>query len=106
MLHARVRHVLEDEGFSLNPKKGRVQAQSAQQQVTGVVVNQKTSVDRKAYRNLRALLHQAQHKGLESQNVDKLPHFRRHLEGHVAYISMVDANKGRRLREALEKVKN
>ncbi len=41
MLLARVRHVVQDEGFALNPNKGRLQRRAGRQSVTGVVVNDK-----------------------------------------------------------------
>lgn len=101
-LLAVVRHVAQEEGFRLNPKKGRVQVAAAQQSVTGIVVNQKLSVPRAEVKRLRAILHQAKKTGLEAQNRERRPDFRAYLQGLVAYVSMVDAEKGRRLRAALE----
>ena len=40
MLLARVRHIVEEEGFAINPRKGRVQ-RAGRQAVTGIVVNKK-----------------------------------------------------------------
>ncbi len=102
---ATVRHVVQEEGFALNPKKGRVQVQAGRQLVTGLVVNEKPAVPREVVRRLRAILHQAQRTGLEAQNKEQRPNFRQWLEGMISYVSMVDAEKGRRLRAALEKVK-
>jgi retron-type reverse transcriptase len=79
-LLARVRHILEEEGFEVNEKKLRVQRRSAQQSVTGIVVNEKLSVPRRERRRLRAMKHQG-----------KLG------KGHVAYVRMVNAEQGDRL---------
>ena len=45
-LHASIRHVVQDEGFALNPKKGRAQGRGGRQDVTGIVVNVKPGVPR------------------------------------------------------------
>lgn len=103
-LHASIRHVVEDEGFALNPMKGRAQGRGGRQEVTGVVVNEKPSIARDEVRRLRAVLHQAKKTGLEAQNRAKIPNFRRHLEGKIAYVSMVDPVKGAKLKAALDAV--
>jgi retron-type reverse transcriptase len=104
VLIAKVREIVEDEGFALNPKKGRVQRKSARQSVTGVVVNDKPTVPRDEYKRLRAILHRAKFTGLEAQNREGREHFARWLEGKIAYVSMVDAKKGAALEAALAAV--
>lgn len=104
-LLAKVRHVVEEEGFAINPKKGRVQRRGRRQEVTGVVVNDKLGVKREEIRRLRALLHQAKTTGLEAQNRHGHPAFRAHIEGKIAYVSMIDRAKGEKLRQALALVK-
>jgi retron-type reverse transcriptase len=93
MLLARVRHIVGEEGFALNPKKGRVQRASRRQTVTGIVVNERPSVPRDEVRRLRAVLHQAARTGLEAQNREGIPHFEAHLRGKLAYLHMVDPEK-------------
>jgi hypothetical protein len=105
LVHASIRHLVEDEGFTLNPKKGRAQASGARQEVTGIVVNEKPGVPRDELRRLRALLHQAMKTGLEAQNREKVPDFRRVLEGKIAYVMMVDRAKGLKLKAALDAVR-
>lgn len=101
---ARLRHIAEDEGFSVNEKKTRVQRQSASQRVTGIVVNsEQPRVDRRAVRRLRAILHQAQETGLEAQNRDDHPNFASYVEGMVAYIHMVNPQQAAPLRKALKR---
>ncbi len=99
-LLARVRHVVEDEGFSINGKKTRVQRQSCAQSVTGIVVNERPGVERKTVRRVRAILHRAAREGLQAQNRAGLPDFARHLDGMIAYISMVNPRHGQGLRSA------
>jgi retron-type reverse transcriptase len=102
MLLARVRHIAEDEGFTVHPKKVAVQRAGGRQTVTGIVVNRGLSVPREEIRRLRAVLHAAKKTGLAAQNRDSLPDFRAHLRGKIAYIAMIDRDKGARLLQALE----
>lgn len=103
-VHASIRHVVQDEGFALNPKKGRAQGKGARQDVTGVVVNVKPGVPRDEVRRLRAILHQAKKTGLAAQNREQVPDFRRVLEGKIAYVMMIDRAKGERLKAALDAI--
>jgi retron-type reverse transcriptase len=104
MLLARIRHVVQEEGFSINPKKGRIQHAGARQEVTGIVVNDKLSVPRDEVRKLRAILHAAKKTGLEAQNREKIPHFEAYLRGKISYIYMVDPDRAMQLGAALEGV--
>jgi retron-type reverse transcriptase len=103
MLMAKVRHIAQDEGFQLNPRKGRVQRAGGRQTVTGIVVNDRPGVPREEVRRLRAILHGARKTGLEAQNRAGLPHFESWLQGKLAYLAMVDPERGgamlRELRE-------
>ncbi len=93
MLLARVRHIVGEEGFALNPKKGRVQRAGGRQTVTGIVVNDRPSVPRDEVRRLRAILHLAASTGLAAQNREGVPHFEAHVRGKLAYLHMVDPEK-------------
>jgi RNA-directed DNA polymerase len=93
MLLARVRHIVGEEGFAINPKKGRVQRAGGRQTVTGIVVNDRPSVPRDEVRVLRSILHHARTTGLAAQNRESLPHFEAHLRGKLAYLHMVDPEK-------------
>ncbi|MCU0671888.1 MAG: reverse transcriptase family protein [Myxococcota bacterium] len=104
MMLARMRHVIEDEGFALNPKKVRVQRKGGRQTVTGIVVNEPTKLGlpRTEVRRLRAILHAARIQGLQSQNRERHPDFRAHLAGKIAYLAMIDPARAKPLREALD----
>jgi retron-type reverse transcriptase len=101
-LLARVRHVVAEEGFAVNPKKGRVQRRGGRQEVTGVVVNDKLGVPRAEIRRLRALLHNAKKTGLSAQNREQRPHFEAWLRGKIGYIMMIDPTRGKALAAALD----
>lgn len=102
LLLARVRHIVREEGFALNEKKGRIQRAAGRQEVTGIVVNDKLGIARTEIRRLRAILHQAKKTGLEAQNREARPHFEAWLRGKIAYVTMVDPTKGAALRDSLD----
>ena len=101
-LQAMVRHVAQEEGLAVNPQKGRVLVRGGRQQVTGIVVNQKTSVPRAQVKRLRAILHQAKKTGLAAQNREQHPDFTAWLKGMIAYVTMVDSAKGHKLKAAFD----
>ena len=98
---AHLRHIAENEGFELNPKKTRVQRSNTRQTVTGLVVNDQVSVPRPTIRRMRAILHRAKTEGLEAQNREGREDFPAWVQGMVAYIEMVQPTHGLRLRQAL-----
>ncbi|MEZ6033847.1 MAG: reverse transcriptase family protein [Planctomycetaceae bacterium] len=98
---ARIRHIVEDEGFELNHAKTRVQRRCQQQSVTGVVVNDRMNVPRPTIRRIRAILHNAKRTGLDAQNRNSHPHFRDWLTGMIGWVHMVNPEQGRRLMSAL-----
>ncbi|QDU58349.1 reverse transcriptase family protein [Aeoliella mucimassa] len=104
-LLARIRHITQEEGFGLNRKKTRVQRRSAQQSVTGIVVNDRAGVARKTVRQLRAILHNAKTTGLAAQNREGRPDFEAWLQGMIAYVRMVNPEQAASLTDAYEQLR-
>ena len=104
-LMARVRHLAEEEGFTVNQKKTRVLRPNAAQMVTGLVVNAKPSVRRAELRRLRAILHRAQKEGLDAQNRTQHPDFRAWLRGKIAFVKMVRPEIGAKMLALLDALK-
>lgn len=103
-LLARVRHIVGDEKLTVNEDKTRVQRPNSRQTVTGIVVNKRPNVARRTTKRLRAILHQAKKSGLATQNRENRDNFVDWLGGMIAYVQMVNPDKGRRLREEFAKV--
>ena len=103
-LLARIRHIVEDESLVVNEKKTRVQRPGRRQTVTGIVVNHRPNVPRRVTKRLRAILHHARKEGLAAQNREKRDNFTHWLGGMIAYVQMVNPDKGKRLREAFKSV--
>ena len=99
---ARLRHIADDEGFSINEKKTRVLGNHTRQSVTGIVVNDQMGVKRKTVRELRAILHNAKKTGLEAQNREGIPNFSDWLGGMISYVEMVNPKHGATLRRQFQ----
>ncbi|MCI0681205.1 MAG: RNA-directed DNA polymerase [Gemmataceae bacterium] len=103
-LMARVRHIAQDEGFTVNEKKSRVLRKNAAQIVTGLVVNDKPTLRRKEIRRIRAILHRAAKEGLDRQNRTGHPHFVAQLRGKIALLNMVRPELAAEFSAALEQL--
>ena len=94
--------IASEEGFVVNHRKTRFTSQAASQRVGGLVVNARPRAPRAEYDALRALLFNAARTGLDAQNRDRHPDFRRHLEGRVAWLSSGDPARAAKLQALLE----
>jgi retron-type reverse transcriptase len=103
-LMARIRHIAQEEGFAINPKKTRVLRQNTAQVVTGLVVNDVPGVPRETVKRLRAILHRAKTEGLDAQNREGREHFRSWLRGMIAYVMMVKPETGTKLMRELDEL--
>jgi len=65
-----------------------------QQEVTGIVVNDKISIDRKTLRKFRACLHQVENEGIEGKHWGNSPDLIASLQGYANFVFMVDKEKG------------
>jgi retron-type reverse transcriptase len=97
-LLARVHHVVHGEGFAVHPDKTRVLRRGRQQEVTGVVVNDKLSIDRKELKRFRATLFQVERDGLAGKRWGQSDDLIAALEGYANFVLMVDPDKGRPLK--------
>lgn len=102
-LLATARLIATQEGFREHPDKTRVMRRGGRQEVTGVTVNDRPGPARSEVRKLRAILHNVQRFGLESQNREAHPDFAAYLRGRVAYIAMLDPVKRASLETALDR---
>jgi len=90
----QVRKVIDEEGFTLHPDKLRIMHKGQQQEVTGVVVNDKISVNRKKVRQYRALLHQLSKKGIEGASWDgKTERLLARALGYGRFLAMIDRER-------------
>jgi len=94
-LHSWVEAIALAEGFRLHHGKTRAMPRHHRQQVTGVVVNDRTNLERGAYDRLRAVLHGLAAGGCDAQT-------RMRLQGQVSWASqLVCASRARKLDQLL-----
>lgn len=100
----QLNNIITKQGFQLNPKKTRLQNKHQRQEVTGITVNEKLNLQRKYLKEIRAMLYNWEHKGLDySQNKlnaiypnhkgflrnEGTPSFINTLQGRIHFVSMV-----------------
>ncbi len=97
-----VQAIVSEEGFILHPDKTRIMNQGQQQEVTGIVVNDYPSIDRKTLRRFRALLHQVEQTGIDGKSwngVSEPEHLLRSILGFANFVAMVLPDKGEALKQ-------
>ncbi len=106
----RCHSIIKDEGFIVHPEKTRIMRKHKKQEVTGVVVNNNLSVDRKTLKRFRALLHQIDKSGLEGKHWAHRSHNSSSnllcsIEGYANFVAMVNPSKGIPLQKQIVQLK-
>ncbi len=104
----RCKQIIKDEGFIIHPDKTRIMRKHCQQEVTGLIVNEKISVNRKSLKNFRALLYQILKDGFDGKqwNGKTGVGLADVIQGYAQYIFMIDKEKGRKFLEVVKEIKN
>ena len=95
----RAKFIVEKEGFKLHPRKTRYFRRGRRQEVTGLVVNEKLSVNRRIMKKFRATLFQIEKDGPDGKRWGQSPHVLSAIEGFANFVAMVDPAKGRDLQQ-------
>lgn len=101
-------NVLEEEGFSLNNKKTRMQFSHQRQEVTGLTINGgKVRVNKKYKRDLYQECYYCKKFGVESHlqkiKCDK-SFYKEHLYGKAYFVNMVEPDEGKKLFDLLDEI--
>ena len=101
--------IVQDENFNLHPDKLRIMKRNSRQEVTGVVVNEKTNIPKKNLKRFRALLYQIEKDGLQDKFWNKKVNVLAQIDGYANFIYQIDKQKGifykKRVGAILEKYK-
>ncbi len=87
-------NIVAHEGLTVHPDKTRVLRKSQQQEVTGIVVNKKLTIDRATLKKFRATLHQIEKDGLADKHWGNGDDLMAEIEGFANYVMMVNPMKG------------
>ncbi len=101
----RLGKIVEEEGFVIRPDKTRIMRANNRQEVTGIVVNEKPSLDRKTLKRFRAVLHQIDNDGPEGKTWGNGGDLFAAIDGYAHYVAMVDPDKGRGFVEQVKRIK-
>jgi RNA-directed DNA polymerase len=101
---AHVAAILREEGFRVNHRKTRVMRRGVRQHLAGVVTNEHVNVLRADFDRLKATLTNCANHGPHTQNRKGLPDFRAHLAGRVAFVGLINPQKGAKLRKIFERI--
>jgi RNA-directed DNA polymerase len=110
-----INDLINQQGFSLNWKKFRLQKYYHRQEVTGVIVNEKLNNNRQFIRKVRAMLHNWKTKGIEEcqsaleqkyyvgekgfqRYSGRVPDFKDVLLGNIMFLGMVRGNEDEKYR--------
>ncbi len=96
--------IVAEEGFRVHPRKTRLMRASVRQHLAGLTVNVRPNLSRQDLDRLEAILTNCVRYGSESQNQDRHPEFKRHLEGKVAFVAMVKSARAGKLQRLLAQI--
>jgi retron-type reverse transcriptase len=100
-----LKKIVVEEGFVLHPEKTRIMKKGSRQEVTGVVVNEKPSINRKELKRFRALLYQIEQSGFESKSWQgKRENLISVILGYAHFVKMIDQEKGAKFLAQIEKI--
>ena len=99
-----VRKIVEDEGFVIHPKKISVMRKGSRQCVTGIVVNEKPSINRETLRKFRALLHQIEQSGTDGKSWNNGKNLENSMRGYAHFVTMVKPELGKKFKLQLDKI--
>ncbi len=100
-----VSSIVVHEGLTVHPEKTRVLRNSQQQEVTGVVVNQKLNVDRTILQKFRATLYQIEKDGLAGKTWGNGGDLLMSIEGFANYVAMVNPQKGQAFLAQIKRIR-
>lgn len=102
--HLHVCAIVMEEGFRVHHHKTRLMRHGVRQHLAGLVVNERLNVCRQDFDQLKAILTNCIRHGPQSQNRAAHSDFRGHLAGRIAFVELVNAAKGRRLRALFDRI--
>lgn len=91
-------------GFAIRTSKLRVMQQSQSQRVANVTLNVRPNVKREEFDRLKAVLFNCVRFGPLSQNREDHPRFAEHLQGRIAYITMINPQRGEQLKTLFDRI--
>ena len=99
-----IKKIIKDEKLIIHPDKVRVLRKGARKEVTGIVVNDRPTVNAKELDRFRALIFQIEKDGIAGKHWNNSPNLLASIKGYANFVTMVDPVKGKPLMERVNKV--
>ncbi|MGB3206577.1 MAG: reverse transcriptase family protein [Crinalium sp.] len=100
----QIQAIVTQEGFAINQEKTRILRNSQQQQVTGIVVNEKLNISRKTLKSFRATLYQIENEGLEGKHWGNSSNLIASIAGFASFVAMVNPEKGAEFQQQVKRI--
>jgi RNA-directed DNA polymerase len=101
----RTESIVAHEGFEIHEEKTRILRSSRQQEVTGVVVNDKPNVDKKTLKRFRATLFQIEKDGLEGKHWGHSDDLIASIQGFANFVAMINPVQGAEFQEKVQRIR-
>ena len=99
-----IRRIVKEEKLTIHPEKVRVLRKGARKEVTGIVVNDRPTVNARDLDRFRALLFQIEKDGPEGKHWNGSLNLLASIKGYANFVNMVDPIKGKPLTERVNKI--
>jgi RNA-directed DNA polymerase len=99
-----VKEVIKDEGFIVHPEKQKIMRKGFHQEVTGIVVNEKMSLNREKLHRFRALIHLVKTKGTEGLYWTPGKDLESSMRGFANFVSMIKPVVGLKFKNELNTI--
>ena len=97
--------IVRHEGFQINQSKTRILRKNSQQEVTGIVVNDKLNIDRQTLKRFRATLHQIENHGISNASWGNGDDVMSSVQGFANFVAMVNPTKGKQFITQIQRIK-
>ncbi|MCP2727510.1 reverse transcriptase family protein [Limnofasciculus baicalensis] len=101
----RTESIVTHEGFTINQEKTRILRKNRQQEVTGVVVNERPTIAKKDLKRFRATLYQIEKDGPEGKRWGNSDDAIASIQGYANFVAMVNPEKGAEFQEQVQRIK-
>jgi RNA-directed DNA polymerase len=99
-----IKKIVKEEKLVIHPDKIRILRKGARKEVTGIVVNDRPTVNAKELDRFRALLFQIEKDGPAGKHWNNSPNLLASIKGFANFVAMVDPAKGKPLVERVSKI--
>ena len=96
--------IIQEEGFTVHPRKTRIMRAGVRQILAGAVVNVTPNLARNDFDTLKATLHNCLTRGVSNQNLVGVPDFRSHLRGKISHVGSLNPHRGAKLQAIFDRI--